>query len=329
MYDVPDYDSMFADRTRTAAYLNAIQRAVRPGSAVVEIGTGVGYFAVAACRAGARQVYAIELNPAIELAMQLAADNGCADRVTFIRDDSRRVTLPEQGDVLLSDLRGVLPLFEAHIPTIVDARTRLIRPGAALVPRSDTLWVAPCTAPEEWRRDHADTGDDAHGIDRRAIAARVRSDWYRCRFTTADLTGAGVRWATLDYATVDTPNVAGRAEWTFSRGGVSDGLAIWFEGDFGFGVTLSSSPCAPRTLYGQAFFPFERPLHVNEGDRLSVALAANCINDEYLWGWDSTLTRGAPDSAAVSFRQSTLASHVVSLERLRELSMAAHSDTRG
>lgn len=328
MYDVPDYDSMFADKARTAAYFDAIRRAVRPGSAVVEIGTGVGYFAVAACRAGARRVYAIELNPAIELAKQLAADNGCADRITFIRDDSRRVTLPEPGDVLLSDLRGVLPLFEAHIPTIIDARTRLVRAGAALVPRSDTLWVAPCTAPEEWRRDHGDFGGEPYGIDRSAVDARVRSDWYRCRFNAAELTGAGVRWATLDYATIDSANVAGRAEWTFARDGVSDGLAIWFEGDFGFGVTLSNSPCAPRTLYGQAFFPFERPLHVSGGDRLSVALAANCINGEYLWGWDSTLTRGGTDSGSVAFRQSTLASHLVSLERLRELSMAARLEAR-
>jgi protein arginine N-methyltransferase 1 len=328
MYDVPEYDAMFADTARTAAYLAAIQQAVGPGSTVVEIGTGVGYFAVAACLAGARRVYAIELNPAIELGMQVAIDNGCADRITFIRDDSRRVALPEQGDVLLSDLRGVLPLFEAHIPTVVDARTRLVRPGAALVPQSDTMWAAPCTAPADWRRDHAEMGDDPHGIDRRAIAARVRSDWYRCRLGAGDLAADGVQWATLEYTTIASPNVAGHAEWTFSRQGIADGLAIWFEGDFGFGVTLSNSPLAPRTLYGQAFFPFERPLHVNAGDRLAVGLSANCINGEYLWGWDSTLVSGTPGSKPVSFRQSTLASHVVSLERLRTLSAALGPEGR-
>ncbi|MGH7653892.1 MAG: 50S ribosomal protein L11 methyltransferase [Gemmatimonadaceae bacterium] len=328
MYDVPDYDSMFADPARTAAYLSAIQLAVRPGNAVVEIGTGVGYFAVAACRAGARHVYAIELNPAVELAAQLAADNGCADRITFIRDDSRRVTLPEQGDVLLSDLRGVLPLFEAHIPTLVDARTRLVRPGATLVPQSDALWAAPCTAPENWRRDHADMGDSPHGIDRRAIAARVRSEWYGGRVSAGDLIGAGVHWTTLDYATIDSPNAVGHAEWTFAHDSVADGLAIWFEADFGFGVTLSNSPLAPRALYGQAFFPFERPLRTIPGDRLTVALTATCINGEYLWGWDSTLTRGAPRTDSVSFRQSTLASHLVSLERLRELSAAERAGAR-
>lgn len=320
---------MFADEARTAAYLSAIQRAVKPGSTVVEIGTGVGYFAVAACRAGAQRVYAIELNPAIELARQVAADNGCGDRITFIRDDSRRVTLPERGDVLLSDLRGVLPLFETHVATVVDARARLVRPGATLVPRSDTLWAAPCTAPADWRRDHAEMGDDPHGIDRRAVAARVRSDWYRCQLGREDLTAGGVQWAALDYATIESPDVEGHAEWTFSRAGIADGLAIWFDGDFGFGVAFSSSPLAPRTLYGQAFFPFERPLHANAGDRLTVQLSANCVSGEYIWGWNSTLTGNAPEAKPVSFRQSTLASHIVSLERLRELSLAERAEARG
>jgi protein arginine N-methyltransferase 1 len=329
VYDVPEYDSMFADEARTSAYLAAIERAVKPGSTVVEIGTGVGYFAVAACRAGAARVYAIEINPAVELAAQLARDNNCADRITFIRDDSRRVTLPERGDVLLSDLRGVLPLFEAHIPSIADARTRLVRPGAALVPRCDTLWVAPCTAPDEWRHDHIAPGNDPYGIDRRAVAARVRSDWHRCRLGADEVLGAGVRWATLDYTTIESANIEGGAEWTFAHDATADGLAIWFDADFGFGVTLSNAPAAPRTLYGQAFFPFERPIHVSAGDRLATQLTASCINGEYLWGWNSTMTSAVTGAGPVFFRQSTLASHVVSLERLRTLSAALDSDSTG
>ena len=94
-------------------------------------------------------------------------------------------------------------------------------------------------------------------------------------------------------------------------------------------MTLSSSPLAPSTLYGQAFFPFERPLHTKAGDRLTAALTATCINGEYLWGWDSSLIRSAPGSEPVSFRQSTLASHIVSLERLRELSAAARTEAGG
>ena len=319
---------MLADGVRTTAYLAAIRGGVHSGAIVVEIGTGVGYFAVAACAAGARHVFAMEINPVIELGAQVAADNGCADRITFIRGDSRRVKLPEPADVLLSDLRGVMPLFGDHIPTIADARTRMLRPGATIIPRRDTLWVAPCAAPAGWRRDHITIGDAPHGIDRRAVAAKLRSDWYQCHLRSDELAAAGVQWAALDYATIESPNVTGHADWVFSRDAAVDGIALWFEGDLGFGATLSNSPLAPRELYGQAFCPLERSLDVRGGDRLAVDLSANHVNGDYVWGWSSTLTPCAADSKPFAFRQSNLAARVVSASWLRARS-AGHIPPRG
>jgi protein arginine N-methyltransferase 1 len=319
VYEIQDFDSMFADAPRTSAYLAAIAGAVKPGCVVVEIGTGVGYFAVAACKAGARIVYAIEMNPAIELGAQVAADNDCADRVTFIRNDSRKVTLPELGDVLLSDLRGVLPPYGEHIPTLIDARTRLVRADASLVPQRDTMWAAPCVAPPEWRRDHLTRADAPHGISRRAVEARVRADWYRCHLDGESLVQRAEQWAALDYRTIESPNLSGRASWTFTRDASADGLALWFDGDFGGGALLSNSPSAPRALYGQAFFPFERSLQIRAGDVLDVELSANHIGNDYVWGWTSTLRPVASDDATIVFRQSNLVARVGSLDRLRNL----------
>jgi protein arginine N-methyltransferase 1 len=327
VYDAKDYDAMFSDGARTAAYLAAIGRAVQPGSAVVEIGTGVGYFAVAACRAGARRVYAIEANPIVELAECVAAENGCAGSITFIHDDSRRVNLPERGDLLLSDLRGVLPLSGEHIPTIVDARGRLVHSGAIMIPVRDAMFAAPCVAPADWRRDHLLPGDAPHGIGRRAVAERLRSDWYRCHLEGPDLLAEAIAWASLDYASIESPNVSGCAEWSFTHDGVADGLALWFDADLGFGISMSNAPSAPRALYGQAFFPFERALAVRAGDRLTAELGANLVNGDYLWGWNTHFTPTA-DGEPVAFRQSNLAAHIVSLDRLHRLSSREREDDR-
>jgi protein arginine N-methyltransferase 1 len=326
VYTAQDFDAMLADGGRTAACLAAIRGAVQPGSVVVEIGTGVAYFAVAACMAGARRVYAIEINPVIELGAQVAADNGCADRITFVRGDSRQVTLPERGDVLLSDLRGVLPLFGDHIPTIADARARLLVRDATLIPRRDTLWAAPCSAPAWWRRDHIDIGDAPHGIDRRAVAARVRSDWYRCHAKATDLKAAPAEWGALDYATIDASSVDGHAAWDFAADADVDGLVLWFDGDYGFGATISNSPLRDRRLYGQAFFPLERSLAVRAGDHIAVELRAAHVSGEYVWSWNSTLTPAAARSERVEFRQTNLASHVVALDQLRRLARGASED---
>jgi len=95
-----------------------------------------------ACRFGSERVFAIEPAEIIQVAREVAAANDCADRIEFLEDLSSRVTLPVRADVILSDLRGILPLFQHHIPTIVDARRRFLAPGGTLIPQKDVLWAA-------------------------------------------------------------------------------------------------------------------------------------------------------------------------------------------
>src|SRR5256714_2578071 len=142
MYGLGAYGSMIADRVRVEAYAEALRKSVRKGSVVAEIGTGPGIFAVLACQLGATRVYAIEPSEIIQVAREVAAANGCADKIEFFEELSDRVTLPVRANVVLSDLRGVLPLFQRHIPAIVDARRRFLAPGGTLIPQKDMLWAA-------------------------------------------------------------------------------------------------------------------------------------------------------------------------------------------
>src|SRR5438034_3468003 len=120
-YDIYDYGAMIADRVRTQAFTTALRHNITSDSIVLDIGTGTGIFAMLACRFGARRVYAIEPGNVIQVAREIAAANDCADRIEFIQDLSTNITLPERANVIISDLRDVLPLFQHHIPSIVDA----------------------------------------------------------------------------------------------------------------------------------------------------------------------------------------------------------------
>ena len=48
MYSIMGYGEMIADSVRMDAYVRALRRAVKPGSVVLDIGTGTGIFAVVA-----------------------------------------------------------------------------------------------------------------------------------------------------------------------------------------------------------------------------------------------------------------------------------------
>ena len=150
MYSLHFYGQMIADAQRMDAYAAALRATVKPDSVVMDLGCGPGVFAVLACKLGARRVYAVEPENVIGLAREIAAANGCADRIEFFEKLSTEITLPEPASIIVSDLRGVLPWFEQHIPSIIDARTRLLARGGVLIPRRDILWAALVEAPVQY-----------------------------------------------------------------------------------------------------------------------------------------------------------------------------------
>src|SRR5215475_13893200 len=111
MYSLDEFGEMVGDVLRFSAYSDAIASAVRLGDSVADIGTGPGAFALLACKAGARKVYAIDTESVVEFGRQFAAANGFSGRIEFLRGDSRQILLPERADVIVSDIRGALPLF--------------------------------------------------------------------------------------------------------------------------------------------------------------------------------------------------------------------------
>lgn len=124
---------MLADQARVNAYREAINREVRPGDHVVEIGTGTGILAVLAARAGAR-VTAIERYSILDMARSVARRSGVEHLIDFVRGDADAVELDRPGDVLLSEIVGNRILNEGLLESTLDARQRLLRPGARLIP---------------------------------------------------------------------------------------------------------------------------------------------------------------------------------------------------
>jgi predicted RNA methylase len=122
MYSLCDYGATSADSGRFNAHVNAIARAVRSGGTIADIGCGPGLFSLLACRAGARRVFAIESEDIIQFGRELAAANCFTDRIDFFQSDSRKTELPERANVIVFDLRGVLPLYNNAIPSLEDAR---------------------------------------------------------------------------------------------------------------------------------------------------------------------------------------------------------------
>lgn len=309
---------MIADRVRMESYVRALQQAVEPGAVVVDIGTGTGIFAMLACQFGARRVFAIEPGDAIQVAREIAAANGFADRIEFFQELSTKVVLPERADVIISDLRGVLPLHQHHIASIADARERLLAPGGRLIPQHDTLWAAVVSAPDLYRRHTKPWGDNGYAVSMEPAGRRATNTWAKRRVKPEQVLLPQQAWGSLDYTSATEPDVSGEMTWVVEQPGIADGVIVWFDATLAEGVGFSNSPWESELIYGNAYFPFSQPVTLGVGDTATVALRADLIGDDYIWRWDTrVLARARPDQIKANFRQSTLAGVPLSPQQMR------------
>ncbi|HEX6039026.1 50S ribosomal protein L11 methyltransferase [Longimicrobium sp.] len=314
-YALGGYGDMVADRVRTGAYAAAIARVVRPGDVVLDIGAGAGILSLLACRAGARRVYAVEPAEAIHTARAIARENGFGDRIELIQGVSTEIDLPERANVIVSDLRGALPLFQHHVPSIADARARLLAPGGTLIPRADVLFAAPVEAADVYGRLVGPWEEGDLGLRMTAARRQAVNTWAKARLGTEALLARPCAWDVLDYATRTDPDTRASLEWRVARDGTAHGLSLWFQAELAEGIGWSTGPGAPETIYGTPFVPFAEPVAVRAEDRIVVRLQGRLVGDDYVWVWETSIHRAAADS--VHFRQSTTLAEPLSPAKLR------------
>ena len=308
---------MLDDGVRVPAYVQAMRDVIRPGSIVLDLGAGPGFLAVVACQLGAEHVYAVEPNDAIRGGPALARENGCADRITFIQKLSTEVELLQRADLIVSDLRGTLPLFRHHIPTLADARRRLLAPGGVLLPNRDRLWAAPVSFPETYARilgawGANEVGVAAEGLRRHVVNRLVNVD---DKLQPEHVLMDPVCWGTLDYTTREEPNVRAEIEWGVETAGTCHGVGVWFDTVIAEGITYSTGPGNPIATYGRGFFPWLRPVELEAGDRVQVTLGGTLVDADYLWRWATRVTSSSGQTKA-EFRQSTLGGSTLSPQAL-------------
>jgi protein arginine N-methyltransferase 1 len=297
------------------AYAGALRQTVNADSVVMDLGCGPGVFALLACKLGARRVYAVEPDNVVGLAREAAAANGFADRIEFFEKLSTEITLTEPATIIISDLRGVLPFFQQNIPSIIDARKRLLARGGVLIPRRDILWAAIVEAPEQYAA-LVSPWQKQFDLDLSVGTRLITNTWRKADIKAEQFLTEPVCWTTIDYQEVESPGVRAEISWRAARNGTAHGFAVWFDSELVDGIAFSNHPAVPRMIYGQGFFPFSQPVEVAEGDRIELRLAARFVEDDYVWRWDTDFKDQKRMKA--SFRQSTFYGAPLSAVQLRE-----------
>ena len=302
-YSLDQFGRMIDDKVRMDPYSAAIARCVRPNDAVVDLGCGPGVFALLACKAGARRVYAIDTNSVIEFGRHLATVNGFAEHIHFLRGDSRQIHLPERVNVIIADVRGVLPLYAHAVSTLEDARTRFLADGGRLLPSFDTLFAAIVELPE-FHRNITEPWRAASPLDLSSGLPLVLNSMYRHQLKPEHVISESRSWHVLDYSSgVRTPAEAA-IELRVTRNAVGHGLGIWFETKLVDDIGFSTCPSSGETVYGHLFLPWLEPVPLADGEVCSVGLRSRLVASDYIWQWETDL-KATAEHKQIRFRQST------------------------
>ncbi len=279
--------SMLVDETRTGAYRQAISQVVKPGDVVVDVGCGSGILSFFACRAGARHVYAMESEAVIEIAKLVAAKNGVQDRITFYNDLSFNVELPEQADVIVTETMGTFGFEEGIIGSLTDARDRFLKKGGTLIPCSADLFFVPVELPQFYEHVLDFWVNKCQGFDFSPVRNLTVNNFHPVKLHEGTFLGDPLRVEEIQFAETIQAEVKANFSISAKRRGWFHGLAGWFKSALIPTLCISNGPQDKASHWGLAFFPIDRPVSVERGNRIEVEMYS-MQNGEY-WNWNITV----------------------------------------
>lgn len=274
---------MLNDKTRTESFIQAINETVEENDVVVDLGTGTGVLAVAAARAGASRVYAIEAGEMADVAQAVFEANGVAEKITLIRGWSTQIELPAKADVIVSEIIGNDAFAERVLQTMKDARQRLLKPDARFIPAKVIVYGLPITIPSEVILDRAITKETLeiwrawYNFDFSPLSEMVDYPTSPLFYVTSqraaswEILSEPVKLAEVDFQTFDETIIKQTITTSAIQNGLLNGFLIFFELQLGSKILTTHPRLAAQSNHWlNPVWLFENAQTMQKGNEFTI-----------------------------------------------------------
>ncbi len=261
-FHVADHLAMLSDRPRLAAYQRALQQRLHGGERVLDLGAGTGLLGVAALRAGAAHVLAVERDSTIlDVARAIFARSGAGEGITPLRALSHQVAPPaERADLLVSEILGDKVLNEGILEYMVDARDRYCKRRAAVIPRRLEVFMVGCESGQyvghmmQGIREHLERDLKLGAGTYAQVGARLLTgDVARFQPDRDVPLTEPLSIGSFDLETLALSDIPFEHEAALRivRDGTLNAFFVWFVAELAEGVVLTNSPWDAKTHWRQ------------------------------------------------------------------------------
>jgi len=136
------HEIMLSDNVRMETYSKAIEKHVKKGDIVLDLGAGTGILSFLAASKKPRKIYALERSKIIRWAELLAEENNIKN-IDFVKIDSKNFTINEKVDVILQEQIGRFIFDDDMVGLVIDVRDRLLKKGGKILPNKFELFIVP------------------------------------------------------------------------------------------------------------------------------------------------------------------------------------------
>merc|ERR1712226_711061 len=269
------HEEMLKDEVRTLTYRNSMyhNKHLFEDKVVLDVGCGTGILSMFAAKAGAKQVYGVDMSGIVVQAQKIVSTNGLADKVTIIRGKIEEITLPvEKVDVIISEWMGYCLFYESMLDSVLYARDKWLAPDGLMFPDRATMYIC-AIEDRQYKDDKINWWDDVYGFDMSCIRSVALQEPLVDVVDKNQVVSNSCLLKEIDIQTCTKDDIPFVAPFSLKikRNDYAQALVTFFQIEFSKchkRVGFSTAPEAPYTHWKQTVFYMEDAITAKKGEEI-------------------------------------------------------------